>query len=430
MTIDYLKIFVLNTEVIERLNKNPLLEWYEEKEQLSHIEEEAKEGLIKSKVSKIYKGIVFCFKEDSLIIYFKPHYFYNDNKHNANDFHVMACINILKEFLKVLQIEDVADKLTIQNIEYGLNVLSPIKIEDLITFIAYHKKNEFRTDTGLLYSKKSSSMSRRGTASKYQIIKAYAKGIQFPEYADRDIFRFEIKSQKTRKINSLGIFTIVDLLKIETYETLAEDLLKRFNEVLILDSSVNMAKLTPKKRLKLVERLNTHYWYKQQQKSRNTFNNSKEIYFNLLNEAGYNVHTDLKNILQKKINDLFYCANSHTPQIIKNCANSPIYIMRNCTINEFGSKRRCPVTGLNISMQKDSQMLSHTGLYYYFKTGRKVFDELKRKYLTGLWHNEDHKTQIKEIAHNIRNAASNRRIKQRRLYPEYQPVLFPMERCI
>ena len=93
-------------------------------------------------------------------------------------------------------------------------------------------------------------------------------------------------------------------------------------------------------------------------------------------------------------------------------------------------ERICKVTGFNISMQKPSEMLSHTGLYYYYKTDRKVYNELKSKYLSEIWNKENHQIQIKEIAHSIRNTSSNRKIKQRKLYPEYQPVLFPMEQCI
>lgn len=340
MPIDFLKIFVKDLDLISRLQTNPLLEWLQSREGLSHIEKEAQEGIIKATTTKVYKGIVFCFKEDSLIIYFKPHYYYNDNKHNANDFSVNACINVIREFLRVLSLENEGDQLIVQNIEFGLNVLSPIKIEDLITFLAYHKKNEFRTDVGLLYSKKSYSLSKNGKASKYLSLKAYAKGLQFPEYADPDSFRFELKSQESRKINSLGIFNINDLLKPDVYTTLAEELIQRFDEVLILDSSVKLDKLEPKKRLKLVEMLNTHFWYKQLQKTRNTFNASKKTYFNLLNTAGYNIHNDLRKILLSKVEELKYCANAATPIKEKNCANTDIYIIRNCTTNGSEYSRR------------------------------------------------------------------------------------------
>jgi hypothetical protein len=72
-------------------------------------------------------------------------------------------------------------------------------------------------------------------------------------------------------------------------------------------------------------------------------------------------------------------------------------------------------------MQRDdSILLSHTGLKYYYKTDKKVFEQIKRKYLSKRWFNSDLETQIKEIAHNIRNAKSNGTIKQKKIYQPQQ----------
>jgi hypothetical protein len=81
----------------------------------------------------------------------------------------------------------------------------------------------------------------------------------------------------------------------------------------------------------------------------------------------------------------------------------------------------CKVTGFNISMQKnDSILLSHTGLKYYYKTDRKIFEQLKRKYLSKQWSGANFETQIKEIAHNIRNTKSNQTVKQKKIYQPQQ----------
>jgi hypothetical protein len=59
-------------------------------------------------------------------------------------------------------------------------------------------------------------------------------------------------------------------------------------------------------------------------------------------------------------------------------------------------------------------------LKYYYKTDRKVFEQIKRQYLTEQWIKSDFEKQIKEIAHNIRNAKSNLNIKQDRIYQPLQ----------
>jgi hypothetical protein len=68
-------------------------------------------------------------------------------------------------------------------------------------------------------------------------------------------------------------------------------------------------------------------------------------------------------------------------------------------------------------MQKDNSiLLSHTGLKHYYKTDRKVFEQIKRKYLSKRWFNSDLQIQIKEIAHNIRTIRKDQRNKQKRIY--------------
>ena len=74
--------------------------------------------------------------------------------------------------------------------------------------------------------------------------------------------------------------------------------------------------------------------------------------------------------------------------------------------------------------RSDSVLLSHTGIRYYLKTDIKVYNEIKRKYLSSKWYDADAETQIKELAHNIRNINSNRNIKQNKLYTTKQYQLF------
>ena len=74
--------------------------------------------------------------------------------------------------------------------------------------------------------------------------------------------------------------------------------------------------------------------------------------------------------------------------------------------------------------KKDIFLLSHTGLNYYYKTDRKVFEEITTNHLTEIWKDCDYKTQIKEIAHNIRDTYRGQRAKQKRLYYDNQHLLF------
>ena len=89
--------------------------------------------------------------------------------------------------------------------------------------------------------------------------------------------------------------------------------------------------------------------------------------------------------------------------------------------------KTCLVTKVDISMQKEeSFLLSHTGLYFYLENDYELFKKTKQKYLTKKWWSADTKTQIKEIAHNIRTTFTNkeRRERQRFLSNQYQFNLF------
>src|SRR5690606_27705634 len=134
--IDFLKILITNKTLINKINANPLLIWHNKQERLSHFDFET----VLSKETKIYNGVLFCFYENKLEILFRPHYYFNDNLHNANDFSAANCIMVIYRLIKELCLTENTNELKIINIEYGINVISPIDCKELITFIEYHGK--------------------------------------------------------------------------------------------------------------------------------------------------------------------------------------------------------------------------------------------------------------------------------------------------
>jgi hypothetical protein len=420
MPIDLLKLQTFDLTIIDYFNNNELLTWQSDSDRLNHFDNE----VITTKKVKQYKGIYFCFYSSRLDILFKPHYYFNDNLHNANDFKIIDCINVINEFKTDLEID--FNLLKVVNIEFGLNVVSPIDIKDLITFLAYHERNEFRNDTGLPFSKKSYSTNKKGTANKYKFIKAYAKGLQFPEYTDINTYRFEVSTKMGKYCKrELNINSANDLLNVEVYFKMMDKLIKESKEVLILDCATNFGTLNPKELKKVNEYLNPLLWYKIKNQSRNSFSKNKKKYFDLINKVDDNLKNQLEKIIFDKLEFLKEGAYSTPNEIIKEGAYSNIDKGGICTQKNNNQdevkKSKCKITGYNISMQKhDSILLSHTGLKYYFETDKKVFEQIKRKYLSKVWFESDFETQIKEIAHNIRNTKSNQTIKQKRIYKPQQ----------
>ncbi|MBQ0734939.1 hypothetical protein ACFSJT_04330 [Aquimarina celericrescens] len=219
--IDYLKILVTDMRVWD---------YFLNHEKLVFVRQIKRSDQEYDVITKEYKGITFVFHEKCLWIYFKPHYFFNDNLHNSNDFTVYDCIGVLSDFLEVFrEVRKELLECPVINLEFGVNVISPIYVKELLDSILYHGKNLFRIQENLPYSKISSKIRQNGKANDYKMIKAYAKGLQvFPGYDNQhhpNTFRFEVKSKQSKYINRLGIKIFGDLLNLQIYETLADHIL-------------------------------------------------------------------------------------------------------------------------------------------------------------------------------------------------------------
>jgi hypothetical protein len=416
--IDYIKLSTKDKSTIEYFQNSNKLEWFSNENKFNRYDPE----VLNTKEKYQYKGIIFCFYPNELKINFLPHYYYNDNLHNANDFTVKDCINIILEFKNTFAID--WEQLKIINVEFGINILSPVDIKDLITFLTYHNQNEFIRDIQYPYSKKSYLINKRSERpNDYKFLKAYAKGIQFPEYCDINKFRFEIGSHQSKYINKLGIFNINDLLKTNIYEIFSENIILEFSKILLLDDKTDLSNLTEKEQSQFRQYLNPNFWYRiKQDNQRNRFNKEKTKYNKLLDKTGNHIKKQLEKIIFEKLEYLKSGAVS-TPHInIKSGAVSSIIYNGISTQNKTAT---CNVTGINISMQKsNSILLSHTGLKYYFKNDKPTFEKIKKRFLSNHWRDSNFETQIKEIAHNIRNANNNRQLKQKRIYKSAQIRLF------
>ena len=424
MTTDFIKIATYNTELKDFFFNSELLEPVKNIRTFTKNDPDTST----TKIIKQYKEIYFFFYSKELKISFYPHYHYNNYLHNANDFTVNDAINTTKEFIEIFENDfniDLNDFRVI-NIEFGLNIISPIDIKFLIAFLSFHEKNIFVTDIDYPFSKKSFSINKTtNKRNDYKIIKAYAKGIQFPEDCDINTFRFEVKSKESAYIKKSGIKTIYDLLEIAVYNTLEEQIIKEFKEVLILDYNIDTANLNASEQAKVKEFVNPTYWNMIiAENKRNRFRNKVREYYMIIDKIGNHLKIQIEKILIEKLTELKKSAISTPIESVNNYAISTVYNSRNCIQNnqDYNLKDEplknniCKITGLDISMQKESILLSHSGLKYYFKNDKKIFEQIRNKYLSKQWSKADFQTQIKEIAHNIRNTISNQNIKQKRIY--------------
>lgn len=227
---DGIKIVIYDPELILRVWNNPLLEYFSE-EKRRHTVDEVTETTTRS-----YRNLRFVKHANCLIIIGSIHTFFNGGLHNANDFSFIASIATIHFLTEKLDLD--LSKCIIQNFEFGLNILPESDVKNIINSLKYHERNEFYKDTDLQYSKRSQRYDSDGKANYYKVIKAYAKGIQkFNNitYADPNTFRFEVCSKQAKYFNKLGIYTLADLFKPEIYLTLAIELAKEFDNILLLE---------------------------------------------------------------------------------------------------------------------------------------------------------------------------------------------------
>jgi hypothetical protein len=384
MPLDFLKILSKDKEFAESLYNNPILKKYSSSQKFSNNLDKENNTIKQATYIKSYKEILFCFftkKEEftKLEILIKPHYYFNDNLHNANDFKAFNCIQTLTEIKEIFDFP--SEELSTQNIEFGINGLSPIDCMDLISYSIFHEKNEFiNSSDNLRFSKISFKHRADGKANRYKQIKFYAKGLQFPQYAYSNTFRFEVKSKESKYIKKLGIKTYDDLLKIETYHKLADKLRSEFKNVLILDIDNNGQNLTNKELLKLNEHKNTYVWVKRLQHSRNVFTNNKKKYFELLDKTGNNIHVEVFDVIDIKLQELLKpCAISTPPNKLKMCAVSDVYIIGNRTLPKL---KLCPITGIDLSQEKQgSKYIKTTTINYLRKYNVEVYQNLCSMFL-------------------------------------------------
>ncbi len=241
----------------------------------------------------------------SVDIVISPHYNFNNYLHNGNDLTPDECAKSIIEILTYLKIQPPEyEDLKVVNMEFGLNIIPETDITNLVNGIFYTKKASFLVVNFPYF--------RISKTTVQKLIKAYAKGLQFIDYPEYGInvntFRFELKSKKSAKIKTYGIYNVSDLLKIEIYQRLAQELLNEWDSVLILNLEPDFSQLKNEE-VEFIKTANKKDFWEDLKlnKHRNTFHQNKVKYGKLLNGKN-NLHAQIKGLLIDKIISLSKCA--------------------------------------------------------------------------------------------------------------------------
>ena len=411
---DYIKTIIknLNPAILEA---NPLLDFYDTVNLTTgQIKTTNRQGQkVTPSKNATYNGLEFkIYDSGTITLAGSLHKYWNNGAHNYNNFNNEEVLWVLRDLKKKFDIEP--EQCVLKCLEIGINIIPPIHTNEIIDNCFLHKTKTFE------HKHNSDEGNYKQWKHSQYIIKLYNKSLQYKKHFDieTEIMRFEIKYIKMQKLNERGIYSLQDLINYGLHN-FKDEVLNEWQNVLFYDNTIQIDRLTTKLKRAVLGYSNNNYWigllannqsknfvYHKNQLKKITLKNSNKI---------QDLTTE---IMSKKIDFL----NSKTIQI------DPLTIKSKRIVLDYENevkKRLCKVTGFNISMQKyDSILLSHTGLKYYFKTDKKIFEQIKRKYLSKRWRTADSETQIKEIAHNIRNANSNQSIKQERIYKPQQINMF------
>ncbi len=398
--VDFIKV-LLPKKYSKVLNNNKFLEF----------EQTANEQTGEVRRVAAYRNLKFEFESSGVIIMTGSlHRFFNEGIHNYNDYTIQNLINTLLLLAKNLNI-DLAEA-TLQNIEFGVNIMPPLPVKILLRGLLIHTGASMPMEVFKDISLPSGDYRQVRRTRFY--LKAYDKAKHYT--LDANLFRWEVKIIKMIEIEHLEIKTLNDLINLSSSQIKGIDsiLVQRWNEILYYDNTIDRTLLTDRNKIKLKDWRNDNYWLElfESTRAKNRNKPQKEVkeFRKITNKYSGQIQNKVGVLISKK-----WCVLTASTKHKEVHINSS-YIGLNLPTNT--DTKKCKITGLNISMQKeDSLLLSHTGLMYFLKEDKDIFEQVKNKYLP-LWrHNLSLEIQIKELAHNIRNTRSNQNIKQRRIYP-------------
>ncbi len=399
--IDFIKIEIHGLIPLT-LRANPLLDFF------NQVNEST--GEVGSYVNAYTKGLEFKVYEPTnsnpkgrITLEGSLHKYWNGGGHNFNDFGLVQVYEVLAELKRLYGIT--SENCILRGLEIGVNFLPPSATNKILQYCLLHKTDKLKE----VYTKDEGEY-LQGHYQRH-LLKLYNKRKHYEKKGfiiGREILRLEKKWGRMKELNTMGIYTLADLLNHGLY-SFTTYLLKEWDNVLFydwqtLDGSKYEATYS-----------NPNYWLKLK---RENFKYHRRKLNDLIQKNPNNLKNKVAKLIQEKAAQL----NFNPTQI--NPLHIPLIRVVSTLEDQAKERRNCIVTGLNISMQKDESFhLSHVGLKYYWNTDKKVFDEVKRKYLSDKWAEADKETQIKELAHNIRNHHNNKRTRESHKYPVRQTNL-------
>jgi hypothetical protein len=350
--IDFIKIRIDNPD-IPGIRNNPRLEW------IQRINE--KTGEVKE-YTATFHGLTFQIVDNQYLnISGSLHKHWNaineQGDQNYNDFKLLdlagAIMNVC-EWFNLLP-----GNCIIENFEFGVNVIPPIPVTEILRSVINHKGKPFNRQ----YSCK---MNYLECSHRQYYLKMYDKGLQFDQ---GNKLRFEIKTRKMEIVKPANIEKLSDLLIQDNMNRLGTILTGNFNDILFYDYTIPEKEINARERLVLTQGQNPLFWQEYKDttpdnyfKKRNRFKDLvkkfgnqdiQEIVFPLIGQKWIELLTiDLKTLQEltggKKPNITGIDTSNIGTNTVMLDMNDPAY--------EHPQRRYCLTCGNDITNQRSGSM--------------------------------------------------------------------------
>ncbi|WP_289054476.1 hypothetical protein [Carboxylicivirga marina] len=398
--IDYIKATITGLNPAELL-ENPLLNFcYQVNLNTGAIRDTKRNGkkCIPHQTAYFKSMQFIIYDSGTIILDGSLHKYWNDGKHNFNDFNIAAIDEVLQDIQQKFKIA--SHQMLLRQIEIGVNIIPPCSTVQILKHCFQHRKQSFAwsyvPDEGKYIQVEHSQY----------FIKIYDKAKHYRkkgfDVGANEKLRFEIKYSKLEKLKKHQIYTVDDLIKYG---------LSNFSEVLTDEwANVLFYDFTIQSKSRLIDKFNNPYYW-DELRTKGTYYKQKNRLKEFISNDSNNIASDIENRIRQKCIELTQKGTriDQYQEPFKNkkgTQNDCLYIQSKDTPQPL--VKHCLITHVDISMQRnDSLLLSHTGLKYYLINDINTYNRIKNKYLPKQWLITDEVTQIKMIAHNIRCKKTN-----------------------
>lgn len=377
-----------------------------------------------------YKGLIITRDNLSCSVRGSLHKYFNDGKHNYNDFTLSDFIRTISDLEKTLNIN--AETIRIGRIETGVNLDIDMDVDEFIgSVILFNNTHPTTCDNGIIFK-----------LNDYDL-KLYRKELKGHD----NRLRIELAIKKKRKRESIikeyatYCNTLSDLTNAKVWQAFGNELQSICDNLIIIDrEGIDYTHLKPKDAELLTKGISSFYWTKKWN-SRATRMRYLDRFVELSSQyGGSNIREKIKKATTTKIKELIDIDGTHqnvtfspfmkNATSVENETNVPL--LRNAKVEtnvpfmkdfdngknetnvhvDKGGKRftssLCEVTSLSLEIGiKQGTYLSAKGVEYYFHNQREIYDKILLPRLSEKWQESELNIQFREIAHSIRNEKYN-----------------------